>query len=56
MDFIRKKFNVPAKRGGIIEYNGQRGVIVGAAGYLLKIRLNGQENLMTVNPSELKYF
>jgi hypothetical protein len=45
IDWVRKSYNVPAKRGGRVEYTGGKtpefGTIVGARGGHLRIRLDG---------------
>lgn len=47
MDWIRKNYSVPAKRGGRVEYTGGKtpefGTIVGAREGRLRIRLDGME-------------
>ena len=47
MDWIRKSYSVPAKRGGRVEYTGGKtpefGTIVGAREGRLRIRLDGME-------------
>lgn len=47
MEWIRKSYGVPAKRGGRIEYTGGRapefGTIVSAREGRLRIRLDGME-------------
>ncbi|MGO6998978.1 hypothetical protein [Rhizobium leguminosarum] len=47
MEWIRKNYRVPAKRGGRVEYTGgktpEQGVIVGARDGRLRIRLDGME-------------
>ena len=41
MDYIRKTYNVPAKRGGRIRFQGRAGVIVGARDARLRARFDG---------------
>ena len=55
MKYIRDYYGVPAKRGGIIEYTGGkspvRGVITGADGAWLRIRLEGENWSRRFNPA-----
>lgn len=41
MDYIRKRYNIPAKRGGRVKFQGKEGVIIGAKGAYLRIRIDG---------------
>ncbi len=56
MDYIRRVYEVPAKRGAIVEYmagDGERlrGTIVGAKGPYLRIRLDGNNRAMNFHPT-----
>jgi hypothetical protein len=61
-DWIRKTYGVPAKRGGRVEYKGDKGgdgifgTITGASdGYLL-IRLDGWKHPLRYHPTwQLRY-
>lgn len=60
MDWIRKTYGVPAKRGGRVEYTGQgkavQGTITGARNGHLLIRLDGQKHSRPYHPTwELRY-
>lgn len=60
IDWIRKNYRVPARRGGRVEYTGekwpQRGTICGASGSHLSIRLDGVKHTMPFHPTwELRY-
>lgn len=60
LDYIRKRYGVPAKRFGRVEYTGQGkpalGTITGARGARLLIRLDGQKNSFPYHPTwELSY-
>lgn len=61
MEYIRKTYNVPAKRGGRILYTGDKGekrygTIVGAIGQYLSIRLDGEKVPQYYHPTwELTY-
>lgn len=55
LDWIRKTYTVPAKRGGRVEYSGdtppQLGTICGAQGAHLRIRLDGAKHAMPFHPT-----
>lgn len=60
MDYIRKTYNVPAKRGGRVEYThpkpARMGTIIGADGARLRIRLDGEKFVGRYHPTwELRY-
>lgn len=54
MDYIRKTYNVPAKRGGRVEYTGrgdvQHGTITGAGGQYVRVRLDGRRRAENFHP------
>ena len=51
MDYIRKTYNVPAKQGGVIEYQGKIGRILGASGGYLRIKLDGEKRVGLYHPT-----
>ena len=58
--YIRNHYGVPAKRGMTIEFTGAsaplRGVVVGASGVYLRVRLDGEKRARTFHPTwEMKY-
>jgi len=60
LEWIRTNYKVPAKRGGRIEYTGEKtpqlGTICGASGGHLSIRLDGVKHAMPFHPTwELRY-
>ena len=60
MQQIREIYGVPAKRGGRVEYTGERepvmGTICRARGMHLRIRLDGMKRPATFHPTwELRY-
>jgi hypothetical protein len=55
LEYIRNYYDVPAKRGKVVSYNGSLGVITGASGSHVKVRLEGQKNALPYHPSDLKY-
>jgi hypothetical protein len=60
LDYIRRIYAVPAKRGGRVEYTGEGhpelGTICGASGAHLSIRLDGKKHTMPFHPTwKLRY-
>jgi hypothetical protein len=60
MQWIRKRYNVPAKRGGRVEYTGKGfpefGTIKSADGDYLRIRLDGLKRTKLFHPTwKLQY-
>ena len=54
MEYIRKYYNVPAKRGGRIIYGASNyGTIVGSKNAYLKIRMNGETQIKSYHPTYL---
>ena len=55
MEYIRKTYSVPAKRGGRIRYLGNatpvEGTIVRADGARLYIRMDGEREAFTYHPT-----
>jgi len=56
MDYIRKAYNVPAKRGGRVEYTGckdegEQGTITGSDGHYLRVRLDGHKEAGNFHPT-----
>jgi len=55
LEYIRKAYNVPAKRGGRVEYTGdgspKLGTISGARGAHVRIRLDGEKRLGLYHPT-----
>lgn len=56
MDYIRRTYGVPAKRGGRVEYAGKLGTIKSASGAYLMILLDGEKIVKPYHPTyKLKY-
>ena len=56
MDYIRKKYKVPAKRGMKVIAQGHNGTIVGARNGYLRIRIEGEKNILSFHPTwEMEY-
>lgn len=55
MEFIRKNYGVPAKRGWRVEYTGcgekMLGTITGANGQYLRVRLDGLKKASNFHPT-----
>lgn len=56
-DYIRRYYQVPAKRGARIRFRGQPGTIVGFRAQYLRVRLDGQpKQIITCHPTrEIEY-
>lgn len=60
LEWIRKYYGVPARRGGRVEYTGgggnELGTIFGTSGPHLRIRLDGKKHSTPFHPTwELRY-
>ena len=60
MEWVRKNYGVPAKRGGRIEYTGdgkkEPGAIRAASGAYLMIQLDGAKHTLPFHPTwKLRY-
>jgi len=56
MEYIRKYYGVPAKRGGRIKFKGKPGTIVGSDRSYLRIRFDGEKAIYTYHPTwEIEY-
>lgn len=60
IDYIRRQYGVPAKKGGRVEYTGgatpEFGTICGAQGAHLTIRLDGMKHTLPYHPTwKLRY-
>lgn len=60
MEWVRRAYKVPAKRGGRVEYSGdgtpELGTIKSASGGRLNIKLDGVKHVMPFHPTwRLKY-
>lgn len=53
--FIRQKFSVPARRGGLVEIAGVNGVITGMSGDCVRVKLLGMERGVPFHPHEITY-
>ena len=50
-DYIRRRYNVPAKRGQRVLYKGRPGVIVGCFQAYIKVRLDGETRAGVYHPT-----
>uniref|UniRef100_A0A6M3LP62 Uncharacterized protein n=1 Tax=viral metagenome TaxID=1070528 RepID=A0A6M3LP62_9ZZZZ len=55
LEYIRDYYKVPATKGKIVSYRGKLGVITGASGPHVKVRLEGEKIAKPYHPSDLKY-
>lgn len=51
MTYIRRAYDVPAKRGARVRYKGKLGVITGSYHQYLRIRLDGEKRSDVYHPS-----
>jgi len=56
MEWIRRHYNVPAKRGMKVIAQGRKGIIVGSKGEYLRVRVEGEKNTISFHPEwEMEY-
>lgn len=56
LKYIREHYKVPAKRGLKVIAQGQNGIIVAARGTYLRIRIQGEKNILSFHPTwKIKY-
>lgn len=55
LEYIRNYYKVPATKGKVVAYKGKLGVITGANGPHVKVRLEGEKHALLYHPSDLKY-
>lgn len=51
MDYVRRYYGVPAKRGARVVADGRPGVIVGARGAYIRVRLDGDKFARNWHPT-----
>ena len=51
MEYIRKRYNVPAKRGMKVIAQRRNGIIVGARNGYLLIRIEGEKDILSFHPT-----
>ena len=51
MRYIREYYKVPAKRGMNVVAQGEKGVIVGAKGQYLRVRIEGEKKVLSFHPT-----
>jgi hypothetical protein len=52
LEYIREYYKVPAFKGHKISYRGKPGVIIGASGPHVKIRLDGEKSSGAYHPTD----
>ena len=55
LEYVRNYYGVPAKKGKVVSYNGKLGVITGASGPHVKVKLEGAKHALPYHPMDLKY-
>jgi len=55
LEYIRDYYGVPAKKGVVVKYKEKFGVITGASGPYVKVRLDGEKNANPYHPDDLDY-
>jgi len=55
LEYIRKYYNVPAKRGRTVRYRGKSGHITKSIGPYLRVLLNGEKRSRIFHPCDLEY-
>ncbi len=56
MDYIRRYYNVPAKRGSRVRFKGKLGTITGSRYAYLRIRLDSEKSSRLYHPTwEIEY-
>ena len=55
LEYIRNYYKVPAIKGKIVKYQDKFGVIIGASGPHVKIRLDGEKNAHPYHPTDINY-
>lgn len=55
MEYIRKHYNVPAKRGGIVRFEGRVGRITSARGARLRVLFPEMKRPLIFHPESVEY-
>jgi len=55
LEYIRNYYGVPATKGKIVSYKGKLGVITGASGPHVKVKLEDGKHAFPYHPNDLKY-
>jgi hypothetical protein len=51
MDYIRRRYGVPAKRGARVKYFNTHGTITGSSNGRLRIKLDGEKHSFRFHPT-----
>jgi hypothetical protein len=55
-EYVRRAYNVPAKRGGRVLFRGKPGRITSGNGHYIRIRMDGERRSIIVHPTwEMEY-
>ena len=55
LEYIRNYYGVPATKGKIVRYKGKLGIITGASGPHVKVRIEGEKHALPYHPTDLNY-
>ena len=55
LEYIRERYEVPARRGAPVIWERKRGVVVSSAGMRLRIRLRGEKRTFLVSPRDVDW-
>ena len=55
MEYIRKYYSVPAKRGGIVSFEGRVGRITSAKGAYLRVLFPEMKQPLILHPESVEY-
>lgn len=60
IEYVRRYYRVPAKRGGRVQYTNSHGdawlgTITGTVGAYLRVRLDGHRDALAFHPTDVTY-
>jgi len=55
LEYIRKYYGVPAKRGAQVRYKGTHGIITGSRGAYIRVRLEGEKRSLPYHPTDVEW-
>lgn len=55
LKYISEHYGVPAKRNEPVEYEGRKGVVTGASGPHVLVKLDGDKHALPYHPTDLKW-
>ncbi len=54
-DYIRRYYGVPAAHKSPVAYRGKSGIVVGARGPYVRVRLEGEQEIRCYHPMDLEW-